>query len=644
MKIPQAIRTWLLLTLLSTPVLADYSQSELAHVAEQTTWLKLLKYEGEGNSQKSAVFSEGFFFADNGSTDPEAELAATLIAFSSPLQPAYDDKGELLEGLKGENVSKDQHPQCRFRGRYTWLKTQFDLSTIEEINCPAFEEWSADVDSISFILATGYLNNPASFYGHTLLKLNTRSENHTSSQSSNRLLDQSVNYGAIIPDGENPFVYIVKGISGFYEAGFTHKEFYYHDHNYGDGQLRDQWEYELDLSQEEVQLVTAHAWELLGRKYDYYFFTRNCAYRMAELFEVVDGVEFKPDRTFMLPQAFFQELSQARRNGEPLIREVYYHPSKQQILYNSYLNLNSDQQEITHELIATGDFRNNTDYQTQPTDKRQIITDTVMNYYQFAEVAVEGKRSSYEPTAPQYSAALKERFRLPVGTPELDTEIPAAPHNGRNPSLLRLSGKHLTSANKTGIQLLVRPAYYDALDAREGHVKNGQLAMGTIAASIYDDALRLDYFDLINISSVNNAVTYLPGDRGFAWKLRAGAIRQTESCDHCVIPRFSGSFGKARALFDQNMMIAGYVGGALQDNRNDAGYAYISAGADLLLHLAPVDIKLSSEARQHIDSDWADEYDHSAEFRFETSTNSELRIVGRHNRGSSISAGYGVYW
>jgi len=267
-----------------------------------------------------------------------------------------------------------------------------------------------------------------------------------------------------------------------------------------------------------------------------------------------------------------------------------------------------------------------------------------MNYYQFAEVAVEGKRSSYEPTAAQYSAALKERFRLPVGTPELETDTPAAPHYGRNPSLFRVSGKHLTSANKTGMQLWVRPAYYDALDAREGHVNNGQLAMGTIAASLYQDAIRLDYFDLINISSINNAVTYLPGDRGFAWKLRGSAIRQTESCDDCVIPRLSGSFGKARTLFSQTMMLAGYVGGAVQDNRNDAGYAYVSVGADLILHLTPFDMKLSSEARQHIDSDWADEYDHSAEFRLETSTNSEIRIVGRHNRGSSITAGYGVYW
>jgi len=632
---------WLSLMMLSPAILANtssayYSDVQLSDVASKTTWLKLLKYEGNGKARHSAVISDEFFFADNGNRNPEAELAATLEAFATPLQPQYNDKGEPL----GPDASKNEHPQCRFRGRYTWLKSQLDLSTISEIDCPAFEEWSSGVTSISFILATGYLNNPASFYGHTLLKLNT--EVHD--QKNNRLLDQSVNYGAIIPDRENPLVYIIRGVSGLYEAGFTHKEFYYHDHNYGDAQLRDQWEYELNLTAEEVQLVTAHAWELLGRKYDYYFFTRNCAYRMAELFEVVEGVDFKPERTFMMPQAFFQELSQARHNDEPLIRNLYYHPSKQQILYDSYLTLNTEQQKIARDLVTTGDFSGDAAYLLQPTESRQIITDTVMNYYQFAEVAVEGRHSSVEPTAPQYSAALKERFRLPVGTPVLDTKTPAEPHYGRNPSLLRISGKHLLSTDTTGLQLLVRPAYYDALDSSAGHVKNGQLAMGTVAFTAYDESLQLDYFDLINITSINNAITYLPGDRGFAWKLRAGAIRQTVACEDCVIPRVSGSVGKAYSLVDQHLMVAGYVGGALQDSRNDSGYAYASAGVDIILHLPSVDMQLSSEIRQHIDSHWADEYDHRAEIRFATSTNSEIRLIGQHNRESSISAGVGFYW
>ena len=81
------------------------------------------------------------------------------------------------------------------------------------------------MSSVSVVFATGFLGNPASYYGHTLLKFNFRTgEKHTS------LLDVSVNYGAILEgkhDGQ--VTYIVKSLAGGYSAGFSHIHFYYHD-------------------------------------------------------------------------------------------------------------------------------------------------------------------------------------------------------------------------------------------------------------------------------------------------------------------------------------------------------------------------------------------------------------------------------
>jgi len=47
------------------------------------------------------------------------------------------------------------------------------------------------------------------------------------------------------------------------------------------------WEYELALSPDEVEQITAHTWELLRTRYAYYFFKQNCAYRMSELLGLV---------------------------------------------------------------------------------------------------------------------------------------------------------------------------------------------------------------------------------------------------------------------------------------------------------------------------------------------------------------------
>ena len=42
--------------------------------------------------------------------------------------------------------------------------------------------------------------------------------------------------------------YIVKGLSGFYEAGFSDKYFYNQDLTYTDTEFRDMWEYKLNLT------------------------------------------------------------------------------------------------------------------------------------------------------------------------------------------------------------------------------------------------------------------------------------------------------------------------------------------------------------------------------------------------------------
>jgi hypothetical protein len=108
----------------------------------------------------SAVHSASFFLAEKGPRDPLQELHATIRAFAEPLED-----------------SADNHAQCRFKGRYIWLlsKLQVDLGVFPNVQCDSYNKWTKGfaVDSISLLYATGYLGNPASFYGHTLIKLNS---------------------------------------------------------------------------------------------------------------------------------------------------------------------------------------------------------------------------------------------------------------------------------------------------------------------------------------------------------------------------------------------------------------------------------------------------------------------------------------
>jgi hypothetical protein len=281
----------------------------LQHLADHPQWLKLVHYETgpyPGASLSSAVKSPEFFLAEDGKNSPVSELKATITALQMPA------------------LSPDTHAACRFPARARWLSQQLgtELTMPTRISCPELEKWTRDntVESVSIIYATGYLANPASYYGHTLLKFNFKD-----AQDHSDLMDESVNYGAIVGDGDNPVSYIFKGIFGGYDGGFSHINFYFHNHNYGENELRDLWEYQLTLSPQATQMVTEHAWEVLGKRYTYYFFRRNCAFRMAELIDVAGNDPMLQQwRPWTIPQSLIQSLSGTQINGQPLLADVKY--------------------------------------------------------------------------------------------------------------------------------------------------------------------------------------------------------------------------------------------------------------------------------------------------------------------------------
>ncbi len=124
-------------------------------LARHPTWLKLLHVE-QGRS--SEVLTDDFFLSPAGRYDPKAELLATVRAYSAP----WPDAG-------------DSHARCRFPARYFWLSHHLALPeySLHNPRCTRFSRWSLPdrVKSVSLFLVSGYLANPASVFGHALLKL-----------------------------------------------------------------------------------------------------------------------------------------------------------------------------------------------------------------------------------------------------------------------------------------------------------------------------------------------------------------------------------------------------------------------------------------------------------------------------------------
>jgi len=226
-------------------------------------WQVLLHYKPAYTGFKSLIDDSRFFLSSDGKTDPKAELEATIRA------------------LFQSDVKNDTHPKCRFVARYEWLKQELNLdeSQFANITCTEFNSVinnTIQPKSVVLVFPASYMNNPASMFGHTLLRIDGIYQS--------KLLSYAANYAAYVDDGLG-LLYMFKGIFGYYKGYFKVFPYYERIKEYNDTEQRDMWEYSLSFSEEEVSRMFRHLWELKDIYSDYYFFDENCSYNLLFLLE-----------------------------------------------------------------------------------------------------------------------------------------------------------------------------------------------------------------------------------------------------------------------------------------------------------------------------------------------------------------------
>jgi len=597
----------------------------LEPIATDPAWLRLGHYVPDRHSPsgwRSDIHPGDFFLDPSGAQDPLRELQATLAAFALP-----------------PTDNANQHAQCRYPARWLWLKARLGghpaLATT--ISCPAYEEWTRknSVESLSVVFATGYLGNPASYYGHVLLKFNFRE-----ADGQTRLLDVSVNYGAIVETRDNPFKYMLKGLFGKYDGDFSHIQFYFQNHNYGEVELRDLWEYRLDLPQDALELIVAHAWEVLGKRYTYYFFQKNCAYRMGEVLQVVDGLKIIPaDTPWVIPQVMIRKIAGAQFRGKPLLAGVYYLPSRQSRFYAKYAQLSAAEAKLLAGLVAGRRRLEDPAFADRPTLSKQALLDTLLDYYQFVGAPLE---QAPPPLQEAYRRALAARYMLEPGTPLVQSPQPPAPHLGRAPGWIQVGSSH-DSIRGDALLLRIRPAYYDALDSGPGQVRNAALVMADLELAFGHGHVQVRNFTVVDVESVNPALSELPGDRGAAWKLRLGAEQERIGCGECLVARAQGDIGLGRQW--RGIFTAIYAGGALQSDRLHEGLGFARAEADLIAKLgAHLALRGAYVRRFPIGSGYRGYDVASVEGRWSPGPRMDLRLGYVYDGARLLRAGFGIYW
>lgn len=529
---------------------SSFDNALIASMAQNKTWINLLHYKPNilllGKYQ-STVHEESFFLSANGRHDPLYELEALISSINLPPE--------------GNN----SHVRCKFPARVKWIEASLNMTSQFDVakHCPLLSEWrhQGKKQSISIILASGYLKNPASFYGHTFIKFN--SHDQKLQQAGNNLLNNTINYGAVDTSNENPMMYIVKSISGGYDAAFKKVDFYQQDQNYTENENRDLWEYELNLTQDQVDFLTDHTWETIDKKYTYYFFRENCAFRMIELLEVLPNINITDQfNVYAIPQSVIQKIKTTRYNNASLVKKVNYYPSRQSRLYAKYLALSKVDKQTFKALIESNMDQSNLNYVNAPSENKAAIIDATIDYYSFIE---DNKFKQVSAKTPQYVEALKLRFGLPSSN-NIESAIPEnSPEKGRPPSWVQM-GHIYSNEFGGGTSINIRPAYYDQLDSNSAHVKNASLTMFETQFVAVNNQISLRKLDIFSVDSVNPGLTGLKNDTSQAWKAKIGAEQARVGCNDCLVPRFQGDYGYGKTIFN-DLFIAGYLGGAIQNDR-----------------------------------------------------------------------------
>ena len=507
--------------------------ARLAELARSPGWTKLLHYKKSFFvGSRAEIVSRGFFLADNGAENPHEEIRATFETFSKSQR-----------GRASEEPS-DQAIECRFPARFLFLRRVLpEAADWRMPTCPRYAHFRDGIAarSATLVFSAYYLNNPASAFGHTFLRLNKAprgGERHP-------LLDYGIGYAATAPDA-NPLTFAIGGLFGWFPGDFTNVPYYLKVQEYNDFESRDLWEYDLALTEDEIELLVAHTWELAATSIPYYYLNSNCS---SLLFTLLEAAAPRLEIRRHLPYWVIPSDTVLALFKEPgLVEKVDYRPSKRSQFLERYRRLSDEGQREVAALARSSELAAKAD-QVHGLEAAARL-DTLIDYFDFRYFRDLVFSNSEKARTKQ--RLLIARSRLPATTePRLIMNPPELerPESGHGSARYTL-GNVWTRSGETSAIFGQRFALHDHLDPQTGYPRDSQidfmsfqLRALTQAASgaSAEAAIRFEEAYAFAVRSYAPFEILVPN---LSWKVRIGAERTwDETCQTCTAAVLGASGG-----------------------------------------------------------------------------------------------------
>ena len=485
-------------------------------------WHLLLHYRSNVfGGHISDIDDPGFFLAEDGKTDPEAELRATLAHFFSD-----------------ELVGRSQQPaQCAFVARYHWLNDQleFNESFLPSNPCTRFQNWLKELnpDSISMIFPSAFMDNPASMFGHTFLRVDQKGQTeHT------RILAYTINYAAEVPPDAG-IEFAIFGIFGGYKGFFSTIPYYLKVQEYRDIENRDIWEYQLNFTPQQIHRMLMHTWEMGNAYLDYFFFKENCAYHILSLLEVANPTLYLTNRFHYgtIPADTIRLLF----HQKGLVGNVSYRPARSTVLKRKHEALEEGEEQWIAQLMKDPASAQTQEFLDLPLERQVFLLDLTSDFLRFTA----GKKADQPQEHKQRNQViLRERSTRKIPSPPFDVKpFTVSPEHGHD--TVRMSGGVGWRNHEVFEEIGFRGAYHDLLDPDPGYTLDAQIELVNLSLRHYHrrNQFRVERFTLANVISLS------PIDSWFSspsWKIQFGMDTvKFRSCDLCSNGHVNAGLGGA---------------------------------------------------------------------------------------------------
>lgn len=536
-------------------------EAVLQQWGRSVAWKKMLHYRKMSwGTEKSLIDGADYFFAPNGAEDPVAELKASLQA------------------MRGGTPLRGKHqlpPGCAFPARFTFLKKNLDPK-LKRGECDKLEEFMAmfkEPETVSVVFSSAYANNPASMFGHSFLKVNSKKRSD--------LTDIGLNYAAYVSDDENPFAFMYFGVTGGYRGQWSTETYYTKVREYVKGENRDLWEYELNFTPQETRHFLDHLWELETNSYfDYYFFDENCSFQILAALEAV-----RPDwnitshTIYMIPGESIKNLF----DQPGIVRDVKLRPSLQRQVLQKYQALNSDERSQFFDLIRGREV----------SQAAALPLETAIAYYEFLTVKKKGQLTALESA--QQGQVLSRRASLGVDSsvaPRLKPiEAETRPDLGHDSYAIQLSQtlrerQDIYGSGST-TNLKIKSAYHDLMNNDLGFKRYSHIDFPTIEFQYDEDlgSFRLNELTALSITSLPpmNFLNYAK-----SWKVETGISTARDygclSCRHVFMELGIGA--STQVASETTLAYALITGRSEFYDKLSRGYRY-GPGIDAGILLSP---------------------------------------------------------